>query len=65
VVVLTREAEVLRQVPLADDHNPDPRSLLFSAASYRARTSAHMIATRILPTVERPPIGAGIIFLLR
>src|SRR5260370_2849573 len=67
MVVLPREAEVLRQIALADDHDPDPRNLVehLGQVLYCTHFFAHDRDQDFALRVERPDIGAGIIFLLR
>src|SRR5690349_20984379 len=67
MLVLPREAEVLREIPLANDHDADPGNLLeyFRQIFYRADFFAHDGDQYFALRIERPDIGAGIIFLLR
>src|SRR5215472_6115727 len=67
MVILPREAEVLREITLPDDHDPDPGDLLqhlwqiFDCPRLFAHDSDQYLALR----VEWPDIGTGVIFLLR
>src|ERR1700749_2772928 len=67
MLVLPREAEVLRQITLADNHNPDAGNLLehlrqiFYCTYFFAHDGDQYFALRI----ERPDVSAGIILLLR
>src|SRR6516165_2363411 len=67
MVILPRNPEVLRQIAFADDYHTDPRNLFQHLRQIvdRAHLLTHDRDQYLALRVERPDIGAPVIFLLR